>query len=54
MNISGVAYPTVNSYSIQDQQTIEMQLSSSLTSEREEAHEERKEEIDAINAQSLS
>jgi hypothetical protein len=51
MNINPV---TVNDYPIQVQQALEMKSISTSMSQINDAHEERKKEIDEINQQSLS
>ena len=54
MNINPVSYSTVNDYPLQVQQAMEMKGVQSTMSQINEAHEERKKEIDEINQQTYS
>jgi hypothetical protein len=54
MNINPTSYSTVNDYPLQVQQAMEMKGISTTMSQINEAHEERKKEIDEINQQSYS
>ena len=54
MNISGINYATVNEFPVHVQQALEMKQISTSMNEMNDAHEKRKEETDAINAQTFS
>ncbi len=54
MNIAPISFNTVNDLPLKAQQDLEMQGISSSMREINDAHEQRKEELDQINQQSYS